>query len=255
MSPELPLAFLAGLLSFLSPCVLPLVPSYLAFVGGSVGGSVGVVGAAGNGAVAPGAGSAIARRVLLRQSLLFIAGFTLVFIVMGASASMLGAVLREHRALLTVVAGVVVALFGLVMLGFLKIPLLYRDARPRYRGETAHPWGALLLGMAFAAGWSPCIGPILGGILTLAGGSGTLAQGIGLLAVYALGLAVPFLAAAMAIEPFLRFSRGFRGYMPWVERAAGVLLLAAGVLMVTGTYTQLNTYLSQVTPHWLLSRL
>jgi cytochrome c-type biogenesis protein len=253
VSPNLPLAFLAGLLSFLSPCVFPLVPSYLAFVGGSVGGTVGAAGAPGSGAGS--AGSILGRRVLLRQSLLFIAGFTLVFIVMGASASMLGAVLRQHRDVLTVVAGVVVALFGLVMLGVVRIPLLYRDARPRYRGETARPWGALLLGMAFAAGWSPCIGPILGGILTLAGASGTLAQGVALLAVYALGLAVPFLAAAMAIEPFLRFSRGFRSYLPWVERAAGVLLLAAGVLMVTGTYTQLNTYLSQVTPRWLLSRL
>lgn len=254
MSPSLPLAFLAGLLSFLSPCVFPLVPSYLAFVGGSVGGSTGgSAGAAGTaGSAAAGAGG---RRVLLRQSLLFIAGFTLVFIVMGASASMLGAVLRQHRDVLTVVAGVVVALFGLVMLGVLKIPLLYRDARPRYRGETARPWGALLLGMAFAAGWSPCIGPILGGILTLAGASGTLAQGVALLAVYALGLALPFLAAAMALEPFLRFSRRFRSYLPWVERGAGVLLLAAGLLMVTGTYTQLNTYLSQVTPRWLLSRL
>lgn len=249
MIPSLPLAFLAGLLSFLSPCVFPLVPSYLAFVGGSAGGSAGSVGApAGTGVVA-------GRRVLLRQSLLFIAGFTLVFIVMGASASMLGTVLRQHRDVLTIVAGVVVVLFGLVMLGVLKIPLLYRDARVRYRGETTRPWGALLLGMAFAAGWSPCIGPILGGILTLAGASGTLAQGVALLAVYALGLAVPFLAAAMALEPFLRFSRRFRAYLPWVERGAGVLLLAAGLLMITGTYTQLNTYLSQVTPGWLLSRL
>jgi cytochrome c-type biogenesis protein len=242
VSPTLPLAFVAGLLSFLSPCVFPLVPSYLAFVGGSAGGSA-VTGVAGG------------RRVLVRQSLLFIAGFAIVFIVMGASASMLGALLREHRQVLSVVAGIVVILFGLVMLGVLRLPLLYREARVHYRGETSRPWGALLLGMAFAAGWSPCIGPILGGILTLAGASGTLALGVALLAVYALGLAVPFLAAALALEPFLRFSRGFRAYLPWVERGAGVLLLAAGVLMVTGTYTHLNAYLSQVTPRWLLSRL
>jgi cytochrome c-type biogenesis protein len=246
VSPTLPLAFAAGLLSFLSPCVFPLVPSYLAFVGGSAGGSAG-----GN----AGAGVARGRRVLVRQSLLFIAGFALVFIVMGASASMLGALLRQHRDALSVVAGVVVILFGLVMLGIVRIPLLYREARLRYTGETSRPWGAVLLGMAFAAGWSPCIGPILGGILTLAGASGTLALGVALLAAYALGLAVPFLAAALALEPFLRFSRGFRTYLPWVERGAGVLLLAAGVLMVTGTYTHLNAYLSQVTPRWLLSRL
>ena len=195
------------------------------------------------------------RRVLLRQSLLFIAGFTLVFIAMGASASLLGAVLRQHRDVLTVAAGVVVALFGLVMLGVLKVPFLYRDARPRYRGETARPWGALLLGMAFAAGWSPCIGPILGGILTLAGASGTLAQGVG--AAGGLrpgpGRAVPGRGAGARALPALL--QRFRAYLPWVERAAGALLLVAGLLMVTGTYTQLNTYLSQVTPRWLLSRL
>lgn len=238
MSPSLPLAFVAGLFSFLSPCVFPLVPSYLAFVGGSVGGA-----------------ARADRRLLLRQSLVFIAGFSLVFIAMGASASMVGAVLREHRAALTVAAGAVVILFGLVMLGVLRIPLLYRDARPRFRGDASRPWGALLLGMAFAAGWTPCIGPILGGILTLAGAGGTLAVGVSLLAVYALGLAVPFLAAALALDPFLRFSKGFKSALPWVERSAGALLLVAGVLMVSGMYTQLNTYLAQVTPSWLLSRL
>jgi len=237
--PSLPLAFAAGLLSFLSPCVFPLVPSYLAFVGGSAAGDE----------VREG------RTVLLRQSLLFIAGFALVFVAMGASASLLGSLLRQHRDLLSVIAGVVVVLFGLIMLGVVRVPFLYREARPQYRGETRTPWGALLLGMAFAAGWTPCIGPILGGILTLAGASGTLAQGVALLAVYALGLGVPFLVAALALGPFLRFSERFRRFLPWVERGAGALLLVAGVLMVTGTYTHLNTYLLQVTPKWLLSRL
>lgn len=238
MTPTFPLAFVAGLFSFLSPCVLPLVPTYLAYVGGSASGNA-------NGG----------RRTLVGRSLVFILGFSLVFIALGASASALGSVLRGHRDLLTVGGGVVVMLFGLVMLGVIRIPVLYRDTRPQYRGETRSPWGALLLGMAFAAGWTPCIGPILGGILTLAGAGGTLSHGVLLLLTYALGLGVPFLLAALALEPFLRVSKRLRRYLPWIERVAGALLLTAGLLMVTGTYTQINAVLVRLTPRWLLSRL
>lgn len=234
MAPTFSLAFVAGVLSFLSPCVLPLVPSYLAYVGGS---------------------SQARRRVLMSNSLLFIVGFALVFVALGASASLLGSLLRGNKDVLTMVGGVIVIFFGLVMLGVIKLPWLYRDSRPQFRGDTQTPWGALLLGMAFAAGWTPCIGPILGGILTLAGASGTLAQGVGLLAVYSIGLGVPFLLAALLFEPFMRFSGRFRRFLPWVERGAGALLLVAGVLMLTGTYTKLNTFLIQLTPDWLLSRL
>jgi len=234
MTPTLSLAFIAGVLSFLSPCVLPLVPSYLAYVGGS---------------------SQAKRRVLISNSLLFILGFGLVFVALGASASLIGSLLRGNKEILTMVGGVIVIFFGLVMLGVIRLPWLYRDSRPQYRGDTQTPWGALLLGMAFAAGWTPCIGPILGGILGLAGASGTLATGVGLLAVYSIGLGVPFLIAGLLFEPFMRFSGRFRRFLPWVERGAGVLLLIAGVLMLTGTYTKLNTFLIQLTPDWLLSRL
>lgn len=234
MTPTFGVAFLAGILSFLSPCVLPLVPSYLAYVGGS---------------------AQAQRRVLLTNSLFFILGFSLVFVALGASASALGSVLRGNRDVLMIVGGVLVISFGLVMLGVIKVPWLYRDTRVQYRGETRSPWGALLLGMAFAAGWTPCIGPILGTILTMAGAAGTLAQGVGLLGVYALGLGVPFLAAALLLDPFLRFSKRFQRFLPWVERGAGVLLLIAGVLMLTGTYTALNAYLIELTPDWLIDRL
>ena len=234
MTPTLTLAFAAGVLSFLSPCVLPLVPSYLAYVGGSADAK---------------------RRVLVGNSLFFIAGFSLVFVALGASASLLGSVLRANQGILALAGGLLVIFFGLVMLGVIKIPWLYRDTRPQYQGESRTPVGAMLLGMAFAAGWTPCIGPILGGILTLAGASGTLAHGVGLLGVYALGLGIPFLVAALVLDPFMRFSKGFRRYLPWIEKGAGVLLVIAGVLMVTGLYTTLNAYLIRITPEWLLSRL
>ncbi len=237
MTPTLPLAFFAGVLSFLSPCVLPLVPSYLAYVGGSS------------------AGGEAPRNLLIRNSLFFILGFSLIFIGLGASASLIGSVLQENRRILTLVGGVLIVSFGLVMLGVIKLPFLYRDTRQQFSGDSSTPVGAVLLGMAFAAGWTPCIGPVLGGVLTLAGASGTLGFGVILLASYALGLAVPFLLSALAIGSFTRFSHRFRNYLPWVERVSGGILLIAGIMLLTGTYTELNTYLIRFTPEWLWSRL
>jgi cytochrome c-type biogenesis protein len=236
VTPTLGVAFAAGLLSFLSPCVLPLVPTYLAYIGGS---------------------GAAKRALLLRNAILFVLGFSLVFIAMGASASALGSLLRDYRSELMVVGGIIVIGFGLVMLGIVRVPFLYRDTR-RPMGEDVQPqtpWGALALGSAFGFAWTPCIGPVLGGILTIAGASGTLATGVGLLAVYSLGLAIPFLLAAIAIDPFLRVSRGIRPYLRWVERVAGVLLVVVGLLMVTGTFTTINTVLLRFTPDWLFQRL
>jgi cytochrome c-type biogenesis protein len=235
MTPTLPLAFVAGVLSFLSPCVLPLVPSYLAYISGSA--------------------SQHNRLLTLRNSLLFILGFSLIFIALGASASVLGNLLRSYKGWLTIAGGILIIAFGLVMLGIIKLPFLYRDTRTQFQGDSKTPWGAVLLGMAFAAGWTPCIGPILGGILTLAGTSDTLAQGILLLAIYALGLGLPFFIAALAMERFLRFSKSFRNYLPWVERIAGGLLIVAGILMLTGLYTSLNSYLIRLVPSWLFNNL
>jgi cytochrome c-type biogenesis protein len=237
VTPTLPIAFVAGLLSFLSPCVLPLVPSYLAYVGGSVGGS----GGAGDGR----------RLLVLRNSLFFVLGFSLVFVALGASASALGSLLLDYRYTLITVAGVLIVFFGLMMLGLFKLPIFYREFRFRFRGDAATPLGATLLGTAFGVGWTPCIGPVLGAILTLAGATGTLSQGVTLLAVYALGLAVPFLLAALAVGSFGRFYERFRHYLPWVERAAGSLLVVVGVMMLSGYYTWLNSYFIRFTPSWL----
>jgi len=236
MTPTLGVAFVAGVLSFLSPCVLPLVPTYLAYIGGS---------------------GAAKRALVLRNAALFVLGFSLVFVAMGASASALGSVLREHRSVLMIVGGVLVIAFGLVMLGVIRLPFLYRDTR-RPLGADANPqtpWGAVALGSAFAFAWTPCIGPVLGAILTIAGASGTLTTGVGLLAVYSLGLAVPFMLAALAFEPFLRMSRGLRPYLPWFERVAGGLLVVIGIMMVTGTFTALNNLLLRLTPEWLFQRI
>lgn len=233
MTPTLPLAFAAGVLSFLSPCVLPLVPSYLAYVGG---------------------GSAN-RLTALRNSSLFVLGFSIVFVALGASASLVGSLLLDNRSWLIRLGGLLVILFGLMLLGLFKVPFLYRSMKTEYRGETSTPLGATLMGMSFAIGWTPCVGPVLGAVLTLAGASGTLSQGATLLAVYALGLAIPFLLATFGLGAFTRFSERFRRFLPWVERVSGSILVLAGLLMVSGYYARLNTYMIRLTPQWLLERL
>ena len=229
MTPSVPVAFVAGVLSFLSPCVLPLVPSYLAYVGG---GSAG-------------------RLTALRNSLLFIAGFSVIFVLLGASASLL----RDYRPILTQAGGLVVVLFGLMLLGVFKLPFLYRSTRAEYRGNTSTALGATLMGMSFAIGWTPCIGPALGAILTLAGTSATLGMGMSLLAVYAAGFGLPFFLSALSLGAFERFAKRLRPYLPWAERASGVVLILAGALMLTGNYTRLNSMLIGLTPAWLLERL
>ena len=233
MTPSIPIALAAGVLSFLSPCVLPLVPSYLAYLGGDTG----------------------RQGPVFRNSLLFVLGFSLVFIALGASASLLGALILENRSWLMRLGGALVIVFGLMLFGLFRIPLLYRTARPGYPKNGSTPIGALLMGMAFAIGWTPCIGPVLGAILTLAGASGTLVTGAGLLAIYAAGLAIPFLLAALGLGAFSRFSTRFRRFLPWVERVSGGILVVAGLLMVTGYYTRINEYFIRLTPQWLLERL
>jgi cytochrome c-type biogenesis protein len=219
-SPTLTIAFVAGLLSFLSPCVLPLVPSYLGVIGG-------------------------ARAPLLR-ALGFILGFGLVFIALGATASSLGAVLAPHKILLGRVAAVLIVFFGLVMLGVIRVPLLMRDTRAL---ADAGGYGPVALGAAFAFGWSPCLGPALGSILGLAASTASLASGVGLLAAYTLGLAVPFLLAALLWHRLnLRRLNRYAGVF---EKVGGGVLVVVGVMMLTGQFTRLATFFYQVMPAWL----
>ena len=230
----MPLAALAGLLSFLSPCVFPLVPSYLAYVGGNASAS---------------------QRTKVLNILLFIAGFSVAVVLLGASATWLGAVLRAWRYELIIVGGIVIIVFGLGMLGVLRIPFLMREARVQVGDRSGTAVGAVLLGFAFAIGWSPCIGPILSVVLGLASTSETVGQGMTLLAVYALGLGVPFLLAALAFDRFLNVSKWLKRHLGLIERIGGGIMVVMGVLMVTGYYTAFNGLLQRITPDWLISRL
>lgn len=231
-------AFVAGLLSFLSPCVLPLVPSYLGFLTGMTLPEV----------------TARRHRALL-HALLFVGGFSLVFILLGASATALGRALNYYQIWLQRVGGVLIILFGLVCLGVFNLRLLSQERRIQLDRKPVGYLGSALVGMAFAAGWTPCIGPVLGGILGLAAASADVSRGMVLLAVYSAGLALPFLIAAVAMESFLAWFQRFRRFLPWVMRISGALLVLVGVLLVTGEFTRMAGWLQGLTPDFLREQL
>jgi cytochrome c-type biogenesis protein len=224
-------AFLAGLVSFLSPCVLPLVPGYVSLISG-VGVEELKVQEAG-----------IFRKLML-NSIAFILGFSIVFITLGAISTEVGQLAARYKSTLAEVAGVVIILFGLHLTGILRINALYADKRLHNVKGGSTPWGAFAIGFAFAFGWTPCVGPILAVILGFAAAQNSVSKGILLLTVYSLGLAVPFLLTALGIERFLRFYGGFRRHMHAVEVVSGGLLIALGVLLVFGKFTLLSHYFS-----------
>lgn len=228
------MAFAAGLLSFLSPCVLPLVPGYLSFVSGV------------NMAAARAGGPAITldRGLVLTNSLVFVLGFSTVFVLLGASATAVGTLLLAHLPLLSKVAGGLLVLFGLHMTGLIPIKALYQEKRFHVAEKPLGLVGAFLVGMAFAFGWTPCIGPILGGILAVAGTQETVWEGVGLLGAYSAGLGVPFLLTALGIHHFYRFFDRFKQHLRKVEIASGVLLMAVGVLIFTGGLAMLSGWLT-----------
>ena len=224
-------AFMAGLVSFLSPCVLPLVPGYVSLISG-VGVEELKVQETG-----------IFRKLML-NSVAFIAGFSIVFITLGAISTEVGQLAARYKSTLAEVAGVVIIVFGLHLTGILRINALYADKRLHSVKGGSTPWGAFLIGFAFAFGWTPCVGPILAVILGFAAAQNSVSKGILLLTVYSLGLAVPFLLTALGIERFLKFYGGFRRHMHAVEVASGGLLIALGVLLVFGKFTLLSHYFS-----------
>jgi cytochrome c-type biogenesis protein len=227
-------ALLAGLVSFLSPCVLPLVPPYLVYLAGA--------------SLERQSDVAVrARRETVLAALLFVAGFSTVFVALGASASVLGGLIRAWSAELAIVAGIAIIIMGLHFLGVFRIGLLYREKRM----EVSKPvglWGAYAMGLAFAFGWTPCIGPILAAILAVAASEQTIARGASLLAVYSLGLGIPFLLAAIAVEPFAAFLARFRQYLGTVERVMGGLLVLTGIAFLTGFVTTASFWLLEAFP-------
>jgi cytochrome c-type biogenesis protein len=231
-------AFVAGLLSFLSPCVLPLVPSYIGFLTGM--------------SLPEMAGR---RRVALLHALLFVLGFSLIFMLLGASATALGRALNYYQQWLQRIGGVLIILFGLVCLGVIRLSVLNQERRLQLEHKPVGFLGSAVVGMAFGAGWTPCIGPVLGAILGLAATTQDLSRGLLLLGMYSAGLAVPFLLAAAALDAFLDWFQRFRRYLPWVMRLSGALLVLVGLLMVTGEFTRLAGWLQRFTPEVLREQI
>lgn len=237
-------AFAAGIFSFLSPCVLPLIPSYLSFVSGV--------------SLEEMRGDRETVRVRSRvvfNSLAFIAGFSLVFVSLGASASFLGGFFLAYRQAIRTLGGAFVLLVGLYLIGAFKIAALERYLQFDLKDKPAGYLGSVLVGITFAVAWTPCVGPILGATLALASTAGEVSRGTVLLSSYAAGLALPFFLSAMAINSFLRFSHRVRPYVHVIHKLGGILLVLVGILLITDYMTMLNTYALRFTPQWLLQRL
>jgi cytochrome c-type biogenesis protein len=228
-------AFAAGFLSFISPCVLPLIPGYISFVSGASLEDM----RAGHGA---------ARRQVLISSLAFVLGFSLVFIALGASATAIGRFIFDKQPILSKIAGALIIVFGLHMMGVFKLAFLDSEKRAQTQRKPAGPLGALLVGIAFAFGWTPCIGPILAGILVVAGSRETIGEGVLLLAIYSLGLGVPFVLTSLAIDRFFSVAAAIRRHYHAIELTSGGLLVAIGVLIFTGQLTVIVRYLEPYLP-------
>jgi cytochrome c-type biogenesis protein len=229
-------ALIAGLVSFLSPCVLPLVPPYLVFLAGTS-----------LERLADQEPEPRVKRETVAAAALFVLGFATVFVALGASASAIGALVQAYSGPLATVAGLVIIVMGLHFLGLTPIALLHRQKR----WELAKPvglWGAYVIGLAFAFGWTPCIGPILAAILAVAASEQTVARGASLLAVYSLGLGIPFIVAALAVEPFAAFLTRFKNYLHRVEQAMGALLVLTGIAFLTGSLNQMSVWLLEAFP-------
>jgi cytochrome c-type biogenesis protein len=233
---SLGLAFLAGLASFLSPCVFPIVPSYVGFVTGLTLDEL------------KDGRRSEARRQAAVHAALFVLGFSLVFLALGASATALGGVLRRALPFLQQIGGVVIALFGLYLLGVLKIPALMRERRVQLASKPAGKLGSVVVGVAFGAGWTPCVGPVLASVLLYASIEETMFQGMVLLGAYALGLGIPFFVSAVALNWFLAGSAKVRRWLLPLERTAGAVMVLVGVLLFTGHFAVLSSFLAQFSP-------
>ena len=232
------IAFSAGLLSFLSPCVLPLIPSYVTFITGLSLDDV-----------------QHARRAALLHGMLFVLGFTLIFLALGAGATLLGQTLLQYRDWISRIGGVVIIIFGLYLLGVLNIGFFSRERRVHLADKPVGYFGTLVVGVAFGAGWTPCLGPILSSILLYTSTQADFSRGMWLLLAYSLGLAVPFLLSAVAIERFTAFFQRMRKQMLWISRVSGAVMIVIGIMLVTNYFTVLASWLTTLTPEFLLERI
>ncbi len=231
-------ALIAGLLSFLSPCVLPLVPPYLCFLGGTTFDQL-----AGEDETP----SHVYTTVVM-SSIAFVLGFTTVFVTLGATATFAGQLIAENLPLLSKIAGVVIIIAGLHFLGVIHIPILHREARYHADARPAGLVGAYVIGLAFAFGWTPCIGPVLAAILAMAAGQDSVSQGVSLLLVYSLGLGIPFIAAAVAIRPFLKLLQRYRKHLATMEKVLGAFLVLTGILFLTDSMTLIAGWILEAFP-------
>lgn len=216
-----PAAFLAGLLSFFSPCILPLIPAYFSFITGCtleelIGNS-----------------NCRVKRKVFFTTVSYVAGFSLVFILMGATASLLGKLLFKYQETIRVIGGIVIILLGIHLTGLIRIPLLDVEKRITVEKKPLHILGTFFVGMAFGAGWTPCIGPLLGSILVIAGSQETVYQGIALLGVYSAGLAIPFIILSFFVHLLIKFIQSASRVVRYINIAAGILLILMGLLLVT----------------------
>jgi cytochrome c-type biogenesis protein len=231
-------ALLAGLLSFLSPCVLPLVPPYLCFLGGTTFDQL----------TGEDETPSHVYTTVVMSSVAFVLGFTTVFVILGATATAAGQLLAANLPLLAKIAGVVIIIAGLHFLGVIHLPILHREARYHADSRPAGLVGAYVIGLAFAFGWTPCIGPVLGAILAVAAGEGSVRQGVSLLFVYSLGLGIPFVVAAIAIRPFLNMMQRFRKHLATVEKVLGGFLVLTGILFLTDAMTLISSWMLEAFP-------
>lgn len=231
------LAILAGLISFVSPCVLPLVPPYLGYLAG-----------VSLDQLTDEAPSRAARRKVLFSSIAFVLGFSTIFILLGAAATTLGQLLRQYLDILTIIGGAIIIIMGLHFLGVFRIALLHRQARFEVRNSRAGPAGSYLMGLAFGFGWTPCIGPFLAAILAVAGTEDTIGRGVLLLTAYSAGLGIPFIVAGFFAGHFMRFMKRFRSHLGAVEKTMGAMLVLTGVLFVTGQFSAIGFWLLEVFP-------
>ena len=231
-------ALIAGRLSFLSPCVLPLVPPYLCFLGGTTFDQL----------TGEDETPAHVYKTVIMSSVAFVLGFTTVFVILGATATIAGQLVAENLPMLARIAGVIIIIAGLHFLGVIHIPILHREARYHSDTRPAGLVGAYVIGLAFAFGWTPCIGPVLGAILAVAAGEESVSKGVSLLFVYSLGLGIPFILAAVAIKPFMNVMQRFKSHMAMVEKIMGALLVLTGVLFLTNSMTLIAGWILQTFP-------